>query len=465
MDNAILWIAAAIYMLVIWRTAPKKIDAKQFFSGQTSKNSDPAFWLVVASAAISWLFAKSIVNSADLTYAFGIWGGIGYATYYLSFFVAAFAIYFIRVRGGHKSLPGFLIYKYGSLAAKLFLIAIAIRLYNEVWSNTKVVGLFFGTEGSEGYWTAATLFTFFTVAYSYRSGLRGSLLTDGVQMLLAGFLLAVILIAIYPTIAGDWPEVTPAESAAGITFIFLALTQVFSYPFHDPVLTDRAFLLSPKKMVKAFIIAGLVSAAFIILFGLVGMHGREVGFAGQNVTLSVGISLGLPLMLVFNVLMLTSAGSTLDSTFASTAKLTAKDWQQNKDDERSVLIGRKAIIWIAILGNLPLFSVYFGDSIGPAVIKATTISGTMVMGLAPIFLLSFLPAGRVSFHLAFWPGLIFGVLLAFFSEIFPQSWYLGEGKYALSLGVNIYGLLICVAGYVLGCAFNRDAKNKKSLQA
>ena len=34
----------------------------------------------------------------------------------------------------------------------------------------------------------------------------------------------------------------------------------------------------------------------------------------------------------------------------------------------------------------------------------------MVMGLAPIYLLAFLlGAGSLSFHLAFWPGILFGV--------------------------------------------------------
>jgi SSS family solute:Na+ symporter len=51
-------------------------------------------------------------------------------------------------------------------------------------------------------------------------------------------------------------------------------------------------------------------------------------------------------------------------------------------------MGRCIILAIAILGNLPLFSIYRGDRAWPAVTAATTISGTMVMGLAPIFLLS-----------------------------------------------------------------------------
>ena len=63
------------------------------------------------------------------------------------------------------------------------------------------------------------------------------------------------------------------------------------------------------------------------------------------------------------------------------------------------------MIAIAVFGNLPLLSIYLGDQVGPAIILATTISGTMVMGLAPIFLLSFVrSAGRLSFHFAFWTG-------------------------------------------------------------
>jgi len=102
-----------------------------------------------------------------------------------------------------------------------------------------------------------------------------------------------------------------------------------------------------------------------------------------------------------------------------------------------------------------LLSIYMGDRVGPAIILATTISGTMVMGLAPIFLLAFLPrAGALSFHLAFWPGIVLGVLRVaenvIGAPLFPAWVSLGSGKYAVDLGVNIYGLLLCTAGYLLG---------------
>lgn len=226
-------------------------------------------------------------------------------------------------------------------------------------------------------------------------------------------------------------------------------------------MTDRAFITSPKIMVKGFVLAGLVSGGFILLFSSVGLYARASGVEGSPV-LEVPILIGLPMVLVFNAIMLTSAGSTLDSTFASVAKLTARDWKNRADQptEQQAFVGRWAMVIVAVLGNLPLLSLYLGDRVGPAIILATTISGTMVMGLAPIFLLSFISSARaLSFHLAFWPGLLFGVLRvvenAFSIGIFPTWIQLGAGRYAEDLGVNIIGLGICTAGYLLGALVSK----------
>ena len=121
-----------------------------------------------------------------------------------------------------------------------------------------------------------------------------------------------------------------------------------------------------------------------------------------------------------------------------------------------MITGRRALVIIAILGNLPIFAIYLGAKAGPTIIAATTISGTMVMGLTPIFLLAFLPgAGRCSFHLAFWPGLILGIIItregAMGAQIVPQWIDLGAGRYADDLGVNVFGLGICTAGFLAGC--------------
>ncbi len=451
------WFVLGTYCVIVLRMTPVSVTPSQFFGGEASSGREPGLWLLVASAAITWIFAKSIANAANLAGAFGITGGIGYAIYYLSFVVAGVAIYLIRVRGGHTSLAGFLTSKYGTLCARLFLIAIAIRLFNEVWSNTKVAALYFGAEGSMPYWVGVAFVTAFTVYYSWRGGLRSSLLTDGAQMILAAVLLVTILTIVWPGLAArGLPEIPAGAQMAGLTFCGLALVQVLSYPFHDPVLTDRAFITRPRVMIKGFVLAGLIAGGFILLFSTIGLYGRAIGLSG-NMAVGVPASLGLPMLLIFNAIMLTSAGSTLDSTFASAAKLSGRDWpgRAGAATESETRFGRLIMVAIAITGNLPLLSIYLGDAVGPAIIAATTISGTMVMGLAPIFLLAFVPhAGRESFHLAFWPGLLFGVLVTVESalgvEIFPAWIDIGAGKYADDLGINVWGLMICTTGYLAG---------------
>ena len=51
---------------------------------------------------------------------------------------------------------------------------------------------------------------------------------------------------------------------------------ILSYPFFDPVLTDRAFLASPKAMLISFILAGFISGTFIFLFAFTGIFGNMV---------------------------------------------------------------------------------------------------------------------------------------------------------------------------------------------
>lgn len=76
------------------------------------------------------------------------------------------AIHVLRTRGHYRSLTQFLVDQYGILCARLFLPTIGYRLFNEVWSNTKVMALFFGPEGSPAYWLATVAVTLFTVSYA-----------------------------------------------------------------------------------------------------------------------------------------------------------------------------------------------------------------------------------------------------------------------------------------------------------
>ncbi len=97
-------------------------------------------------------------------------------------------------------------------------------------------------------------------------------------MILAALLLGGVLAFIAPGIAaGGLPQVPNATRLAGLTFCDLALVQALSYPFHDPVLTDRGFVTEPAVMLKGFLLAGLIAGGFIFLFCFVGLYALSQG--------------------------------------------------------------------------------------------------------------------------------------------------------------------------------------------
>jgi len=425
------WLLIITSSVLLFVLSPLAKTTDQFFKA-VHKQKAPNALVLTGSLIISWIFAKSITNAANLGLSFGIVGGIAYAGYYLSFAVAGLLIYKIRTVGGFKSIHEFLTSKFGKGAMALFSILIAIRLFNEVWSNTMVIGSYFGDIGSTNYYWAIVVFTALTLAYAIKGGLSSSIFTDVIQMLLFGVLLLVILWKIFSVESFSVGDVTSSGTWSfelGLNLFFAAIIQSFSYPFHDPVLTDRAFISSPKVTRKSFLWASLLGGICIILFSIIGVYAQTQGFTGQA-AVQVGKAFGVIILLVINFIMITSAASTLDSTFSSFSKLLAIDLGMVKD----LTFGRVSMATIAILGTLPIF-------LNAEILSATTISGTMVIGLTPIFLFWKMKVPKISFYLSIITGLVFGFLLVF--NVFPEALIFTEGKYADLLWVNIWGIFSC----------------------
>ena len=430
--------------LMYW-LSPRSVTVGGFFNGEDSEGRSASPFLLTTSIFISWIFAKSVTNAANLGAEFGLVGGLAYATYWLSIPLCGLVIYRLRRRFAATSLVSFLTSYYGQAAALAFSAAILIRLFNEVWSNTAVVGGYYGDPGSASFIVAALLFTAVTLAYSLRGGLRSSILTDAAQ---AGiFIIALVCVLGLVLPRHSVSELTSTSNwalGAGVDLLLVACLQLVSYPFHDPVLTDRGFISQERQMLRAFTLAGVLGFVAILAFSLIGVHADLVGIeASSNVPAALARSLGVAALLVMTIVMISAAGSTLDSTFSSLARLTGRELPALAGRDlgaRSVGLGMCAMVVFALLGNLPMLA-------GTDILKATTISGTMVMGLAPVFVLhGLVRPTALGFHLSFWAGLLLGVALTL--GWIPPSWAIGDGKYALLLGTNLYGLLLCTALYL-----------------
>ncbi len=442
------WILLISFGILFFFLAPFSKTAEEFFSAKTKKGN-PSVFVLTSSLVISWIFAKSITNAADLGLSFGLVGGVAYAVYYFSFIVAGIIIYQLRTQGNFKSIHEFLNSKFGKGALIIFSLLIAFRLFNEVWSNTMVIGNYFGQVGTANYYWAIIIMTGLTLAYSLKGGLRSSLLTDAIQMIFFGLLLFILLGFILPhentsiqkiIYSGTWKMET------GLNLLFVAFLQIFSYPFHDPVLTDRGFISSPKITLKSFLIASIIGFFCILIFSFVGIFAQFNGLKG-SAAVEVGKLLGVTGMLAMNFIMITSAASTLDSTFSSFSKLIIIDLGNQKI--KTVAKGRIMMLLIVIIGTIPVF-------LNPEILSATTISGTMVMGLAPIFLCWKLKAPPLSFYLSVGFGIFVGIILTI--GYFPTSLQFSEGKYADLLWANFWGIIACFILYFIPYLF---FKNKK----
>ena len=431
------WILVIGSSLLLFFLSPLAKNASEFFKA-THRKKAPNALMLTGSLIISWIFAKSITNAANLGLDYGIVGGVAYAGYYLSFAVAGLIIYKIRVKGGFSSIHEFLTTKFGKGAVALFSILICIRLFNEVWSNTIVIGTYFGDQGTQAYYWSILIFTALTLAYALKGGLSSSIFTDVIQMGLFAILLSVILGVIFTAV--DFTIKDAATSGTwsldlGLNLFFAALIQSFSYPFHDPVLTDRGFLSSPKVTRRSFIMASILGAICIIMFSIIGVYAQSEGFKGQA-AVEVGKAFGVVILLVINFIMITSAASTLDSTFSSFSNLLAVDLNLGN----TLKFGRLAMIAVAILGTIPVF-------LDAEILSATTISGTMVIGLTPVFLFWNTKVPKLSFYLSVCCGLVFGFLLVF--GWFPEALKFSTGKYADLLWINVWGILCCMMLYML----------------
>ncbi|MGE5247121.1 MAG: sodium:solute symporter family transporter [Verrucomicrobiota bacterium] len=436
--NWAILVAFGAAMYVISPRARGKDPVEQFFGGRDEAGRETSGFFLTSSVLISWIFAKSVQNAADLGQKFGFPGGAAYAAYWLSFIVAGLVLYRLR-RAGFRSIHHYLGERYGAPAIWLFSLILLFRLWNEIWSNTIVMAQYFGPRESPEYYAASWAITALVLAYVLKGGLRSSIVTDTVQMAVAAVILFLILAYVFP--AGKPRELVASGSwtlAGGVDLVLVALLQIFSYPFHDPVMTDRAFITEPRKMLRSFATAGVLGVLFILLFSFVGIYNRAEGIGG-NATLDTAAAFGLPLLFLMNLMMLTSGCSTIDSTFSSIGKLVSLEmlsgWKVDK-----VLLARGSMVLLGILGNLMLYA-------RPAILSATTVSGTMVIGLTPVFLLSgWRRAGAASYHASVLLGMLFGLGLSL--KWFHAS--IGTGKYGTLLWVNLVGIALCFGVYAAG---------------
>lgn len=491
------------------------------------------FFTLCPSVFVTWVFAKSIYNSATLGGEYGMLGGLAYAGWYVSFFSVGFVCYILRVRFGYKSLSSCIYSNYGTPGVICYQAAVLFRVWNEVWSNATVIGGFFGPAGSDNYWGAAWLSSFIPLVYAVMGGMRASLVSDIIQAFMGIIFLTVVLFSIlgdagFQSAAGtsfNWTPTTlyPAtgswKGGWWAAFIGGTIQGLCSYPFFDPILTDRAFLSRPKTMLISFIVGGVIAAGFIFFYSAIGVYGAyynqlyaSVCGCGMknpvatsacptafNACFQWSTTRGSPQYASYilgrqtyrvveyfiTITMITASMASVDSAYTSCFKLVSLDfggYMKLKGDDREELaplrphdvasIGPSHML-LARLSSIPLLItsiVFLG--VDKDAMTATSAAGTMVMGIgAPIWFSTLWlnkrngKRGFVQAPLAFVGPFIIGIIFGsyYYTDGLVgygttyDTWTLGDPSYGYSrfLGTNLYGHLICLVAFIVFFGFHQ----------
>ncbi len=380
--HEILLGSLGVVLLASFFLSPRVRTTERFFRGFDENTGAPNLITLTLSQVTTWVFARSLMNAAILGFYYGIAGTVAYAAYYLSFLTGAWIVDGIRFRHGYASVQHFLRDRFGKQGAGAYNIVVAVRLLSEVFANLLVVGIVFGVAGTVPYTIAIIAISLLTLGYSMMGGLSASLRTDVLQTVVLVGVLAVLLVRVSGAEGFDLPEMlatSPDMTSPGWILLAVAFLQIWSYPLHDPVMMDRGFLADRRTTRLSFLHACWISVICILAFGLLGVYAGVMKMEGEDMVRTLTRLIGDSTMVLFNIALIISAISTLDSTFSSASKLTIIDMNMATATARN---GRISMA-LFLLGGLVFLFLGSKD-----LFSAVAVSGTASMFLAPVVIFS-----------------------------------------------------------------------------
>jgi len=431
--------------LICFLLSPRVQTTDGFFKGFSDSGAAPNLWTLILSQVTTWIFARSLMTAAILGFYYGIAGALAYAAYYISFFTGGKIIDHLRFKHGKGNIQSFMLEQFGSAGNHCYNSVIILRLLSEVFSNLLVIGLIFGLSGSLESNLAMVAIASITFIYSMFGGLRASLRTDVFQAILVIFAIAMLLALMlfhpefsFKAAITSSPDIT----SPGWVLLAVAFLQVWSYPLHDPVMMDRGFLADRDTTKKSFNYAALISIVCILIFAMLGVFAGLLKMGDENMIATLTRLFGETCMLIFNMALIISALSTLDSTFSSASKLVAVDMGIVKPTPAN---GRWVMLVFLIGGGLFLLL----DSTD--LYAAVAVSGTVSMFLAPVIFFSIWGNRQIKT----WP-----LLVSFTVALLGGALYLLESSSYVDWMEPLFGyshkysklLIICIGILFIGCA-------------
>ena len=234
---------------------------------------------LVASALGAWILFGPVAAAT--------WGGIGAVIGYAfgTAFPMIFLIYFGRkIRSEFpkgSSLIEFMRKKFGKSLFKLILLMTIFYMFIFLCAEVTAVAVLINYLSGTDLWITALIVLLATLTYTLYGGLRASIFTDNVQMIVIGFLLLILILTISSSTGDNFsfalikeknPQLLSSSYipsyTAGLTFfIAVAATNLFHQGNWQRVYAAKDY----NTLKSALIISFFIIIPIVFLMGFIGM--------------------------------------------------------------------------------------------------------------------------------------------------------------------------------------------------
>lgn len=374
----ILGSAALLFAVNYIFNAKNKASKANFLVADRS-----AHWLKTSfSIAAAWVWAPALFIAAQQAYQNG-WVGVFWFTVPNIVCLVLFAFFAEKVRNQMPNgftLSGYIAERFGKPTQKVYAFCLLLLSLLSFAVQLLAGGLVISTLTGISYTVITLLLTIIAVGYSWLSGLKASLTTGTVKMVMI-FIIglgAAIAIAtnsgtVSAGLAGVGGVTNSLFSGAGLavfwSFGLASTIGLLSGPFGDQAFWQRAFAVEKRYVKRSFIVGALLFAVVPIAMSVLGFAVAGAGIVVDNVQLTniTAVVTWLPMwaLVCFVATIIVGLLSTLDSNLCAASSIIGNDFS---NPQKSVKNARIAMITLAVLGvivaNIPdltivkLFIIY-----------------------------------------------------------------------------------------------------------
>ena len=268
------------------------------------------------------------------------WGGIGAIIGYS--LGTAFPMFFLIYLGKkiRKELPRgsslieFMRKRFRKSLFKLILLMIIFYMFIFLCAEVTAVAILINYISGTELWITALIILMSTLAYTLYGGLRASIFTDNIQMVVIGVLLLISLVYINSSIGSEFsfefineknPQLLSLSYVPGYTAGLTFFIAVFATNLFDQGIWQRVYAAKNiDNLKKGFIGSFFIVFCVIFLLGLIGIYASITGAVKDPSTIIFSILVNkeyIFLNLLILILSLTLVLSSLDTLIASISSL------------------------------------------------------------------------------------------------------------------------------------------------